>query len=456
MKFFVCMLGLSLSTLGVAKATFTEKSLDQLIRKNKVTTIDQLVKVLPSDLLKNPMLVYDSHALDVERVSMESPRVILFNEDASLILAFTKNPGADVISRGKDKLELISFTAQKKFIFKAVPFDGKKTPSLASAEKNPRVCLACHGTEPRPIFNDYNAWPGFYGSFGTRGYAAKGTLEHAGLENFLQKKPNLSRYDQLDLGGYVADEIGIRTTARDMGELADKVKFTINLMFGSKLEGLMWKRLGAKLVSDKKFSTLAPLFYALGEESNRCGPIRDRVRALGASLKARESWAGQASEIIARIDAQTLLDNKSVSARVLDLNSVNRTLDRRIDDRGIINLPLINLLEINMPATPVDRAAFQDLLLMTETVFRKLNYSSSDLSTTPGMPTSGIFHLSRLGQLLVDEQIFQNLFGGIAAASPKFKERFDNLSCEQVSWESEQAIQQLELPDPKQSGVLYL
>lgn len=436
---------------------FKVLQLNELIKQKQVTRIDELVSLIPKTILMNPLLVYHSHALNLDRVTLENPRVVLFNEDASLIMAFTQNPGDDLIAQGKDTLEIIEFDESKhKFKLQELVFDGKSVPNSSKSETNPQFCLKCHGNNPRPIFNAYNSWPGFYGSFGTKGYAVNGSKEFAGLENFLLSKANKPRYRDLDLDGYKLDSIGFKTTSRGMGDLADQVQFSINLMFGVKLENLMWNRLGAKLVKDKNFKKLAPLFYALGEESNRCGPIRDRVKEHASQFMKKPGVEVRAQQLLEKINNQTVADHAELESVIIDMNSKDGQLNPAVDSRGVTTMLHSNLKMLgSTPESPLDQKAFFDLLILMESIFRDLDYTSNDISTTPSLPTAGTFHLKRLGRRLIDEQFFQNLISGIYLASPQFKNRFDSMSCGDLQKSSFKAIKNLRVPNPDLPGILY-
>lgn len=439
-----------------AQASFQVDDLKKLVEENKITTIDQLIPLLPKNILMNPLMVYQSHALHLDRVSSESPRVILFNEDASLVMAFTQNPGQDLIAQGTDALEVIEFNkVSNKFEMKEFVFDGSETPFKKPISVNPAVCLSCHGANPRPIFNDYNSWPGFYGSFGTRGYAVQGTQEFKFFEKFLDQRQQTPRYKDLDLDGIQKDEVGYRTTSRGFGPLHDEFKFSINMAFGAKIESLMWKRLAGKLSNDSNFEKLKPLFYALGEETNRCGPIRKTITNLASIVKATDE--PNALVLQEKIGRQINLDHQAVVDTILEFNAVDGILDKEADSRGIVNIPYINWNKIGfVPDDPnIDKQAFSDLLLLMESTFSKLEYSSSDLSTTPGYPTRGIFHLSRLGRLLIDEQFFQNLMREISFVSPDFKNRFDQLDCIEIQKQAVAATGLLVVPNTNNAGVLY-
>src|SRR5262252_10690193 len=72
---------------------FTEARLQALLQKSPVTgqpvdSIAELVPLLPEELRRNFTFVYDSRSPFKSGISPEYPRVILFTDDARLILTF--------------------------------------------------------------------------------------------------------------------------------------------------------------------------------------------------------------------------------------------------------------------------------------------------------------------------------------------------------------------------------
>ena len=179
--------GLIWASSGWASSGFDFGALRNLIETNDVKTVNELVPLLPERMRRNALFVYDSHALKTHLVTPESPRVILFNEDSSLILALTRNPGAEAVARGEDTLEIISMNpSSHRYEMRDLEFNGKANPfAEAEPEVNPPLCSSCHGANPRPIFEAYNAWPGLFGSFSQKGGAAAGTPEYAFINRFL-------------------------------------------------------------------------------------------------------------------------------------------------------------------------------------------------------------------------------------------------------------------------------
>src|SRR5689334_6829228 len=146
-------------------APFTEARLRELLAHNPQTgqpvdSVSELVPLLPEELRRNFALVYDSRSPFKASITPERPRVILFTDDARLVMTFI----GDDTQPGADLLETMSFDdAQAKFVMNAylLPAAERRAwrPSAADAK-----CERCHGADPRTIFDSYPHWPGFYGS----------------------------------------------------------------------------------------------------------------------------------------------------------------------------------------------------------------------------------------------------------------------------------------------------
>ena len=166
---FVLLTLVSWSTLPAAAADgdapFTEARLRELLARNPQTgqpvdSVSELVPLLPEELRKNFALVYDSRSPFKAAITPERPRVILFTDDARLVLTFI----GDDTQPGADLLETMSFDAeQAKFVMNAylLPAAQRRAwrPSAAEAK-----CERCHGADPRPIYDSYPLWPGYYGA----------------------------------------------------------------------------------------------------------------------------------------------------------------------------------------------------------------------------------------------------------------------------------------------------
>ncbi len=150
---------------AAADEPFTEARLQELLQNNPQTgrpvdSIAELVPLLPRELRENFTFVYDSRSPFKSSISPEYPRVIMFTNDARLVLTFT----GDERAPGYDLLETMSFDYESAtFALHATMLPaGQRRVWRPSAED--AQCSRCHGADARPIFDSYPLWPGYYGS----------------------------------------------------------------------------------------------------------------------------------------------------------------------------------------------------------------------------------------------------------------------------------------------------
>ena len=139
---------------------FDVEKLLKIISEEKIESIEALLPRLPKHLRDRYVLMFKSRSL--QQATFQRPRAILFEGDASLIVAF----GASEL-RGGNSLETIQFReATKRWEFREVSFQAGQ-PARVSLP-NPRRCLECHqgshrqDVDPRPNWEPYNLWPGAY------------------------------------------------------------------------------------------------------------------------------------------------------------------------------------------------------------------------------------------------------------------------------------------------------
>src|SRR5437879_2564289 len=87
-----------LTASGNALAAGINSVMD-LVDAKKISTLEQLLPQLPHDLRSNFVTVSQSRSL--QEAAPDKPRVIMFGEDAKLIIAFNGAP-----LKGSDKLEI--------------------------------------------------------------------------------------------------------------------------------------------------------------------------------------------------------------------------------------------------------------------------------------------------------------------------------------------------------------
>jgi hypothetical protein len=144
---------------------FTEARLHELLQQNPTTgrpvdSISELIPLLPRELRENFTFVYDSRSPFRSGISPEFPRVILFTNDARLVLTFI----GDERQPGFDLLETMSFDYESAtFALHAYLLPAAERRSWRPSAEDAR-CARCHGADARPIFDSYPLWPGYYGS----------------------------------------------------------------------------------------------------------------------------------------------------------------------------------------------------------------------------------------------------------------------------------------------------
>ena len=127
------------------------------ITNASITNLQDAVLALDEPFfdLPNYALVYESRS--IQPSSLKFPRMILFGQDVKLGLAFNHRLGND------NTIEAIQWRdAGRKWELFEMSIDARGAHLSAP---NPARCLKCHGgADPRPNFDEYKTWTGFYGS----------------------------------------------------------------------------------------------------------------------------------------------------------------------------------------------------------------------------------------------------------------------------------------------------
>jgi hypothetical protein len=183
-----------------APAAFGYRELRDLIQNNHVTTVEQLLPLLPVDYRKRYTLIYKSRGMHGANVFFDQPRVLLYGPDARFMMAFNKNPALPPVVDDRDAVQTMEFDPDTRgFVLRELDFSPGAGPLDPEPQPNPATCLSCHGSDPRPLFDAYNFWPGFYGSVG-RGFCDTmqiSTPELAGWRAFQANHRHDGRYQYL-------------------------------------------------------------------------------------------------------------------------------------------------------------------------------------------------------------------------------------------------------------------
>lgn len=208
---------------------FDFETLTRLIENQKIESIEGLLLLLPSELRSHYALLHSSRS--GQTATSRYPRVVLHSESADIILAFA---GA---SRGKldNHLEIIEFDRTvASYKFREIIFgDHSLSSSETSGVKivhNPVRCFACHGLDPKPIWESYNTWPGAYGSQHTANPLSK--EEQISLEDFIRNAGRSPRHSFLKN----LRRTTLRELSRANGELTKSISRQNSLRILAKLK----------------------------------------------------------------------------------------------------------------------------------------------------------------------------------------------------------------------------
>jgi hypothetical protein len=180
MRFFVAVIFFALTGIPASAASLEKWSeLKQIIESRQVTNIDDLLASLKDDApeyVKGYTLIYRTRALNQESVSPRRPRVLLFGQNAKLVLAYNSHRTGGKARPGDiETIETLEFDpVTGRSFLREVEFNGSTVPDLAQVKVNPDRCLACHAATSNPhvepaytvrgLWDPYNSWAGVYGS----------------------------------------------------------------------------------------------------------------------------------------------------------------------------------------------------------------------------------------------------------------------------------------------------
>jgi hypothetical protein len=124
------------------------------ISTGHITSVEDVLSNLNTDHLRRYVIMTKSDSL--QAASAESPRIITYGRDARFLLAF--NGGGN--QEGGQTVEVIEFDdTSETYEFRQIAFSTPGAPPSVS-QKNPEECAGCHSSSFRPIWEDYDLWPG--------------------------------------------------------------------------------------------------------------------------------------------------------------------------------------------------------------------------------------------------------------------------------------------------------
>ncbi len=222
-----------------AEQELTIQTIDALIQKQKITTIDELLNKLPTEYLKYHTALYES--ISEQEASPENPRFIHFGETGELILAYHGNEKA----KNYDTLEVIAFnkTSNQTEFYQIK----QNNTEILKLKTEPNSCRTCHGAEGSYILSSYPFWPGHFGS-------SDDLLDGEELENFVTfKRTSIPKKRYAAINKIYADR---STTFPFYGNQQSSRKFVNmpNSMLTLLTSRLTAQKLAAHLFSSAKFA----------------------------------------------------------------------------------------------------------------------------------------------------------------------------------------------------------
>ena len=226
---------LILASVSVPAAAddYTIDSLTRSLESRVLSDQDQVLSLLPSEFFTRYTLIYRSGSL--QAATPQSPRVIVAGPRAEFVLAFTDENA----SYGGDEIEAIQYRRElAKFEFFVIRPD-----SSGALRVRPGVgCTLCHGQDPRPNFQPYATWPGFFGSDDDR--LAGGVslpTEQGWLTTFAQSASSRHRYRMLQ---------GITDGYRPVAGSESRTEFAHNFELTFRIAQMNYRRI-SRILSER-------------------------------------------------------------------------------------------------------------------------------------------------------------------------------------------------------------
>jgi len=290
----LCLL---LGLLGAAApgqaAGFNFTSLQSLLSRQDINSVEELIAALPAAQRSRYALVFESRSL--QGASLENPRVILYGADARFIVTFNGSPA----QRGFRVVETMEFDDDsKEFRLRELVFPERAAgvDKVVVSEVNPQHCARCHGAPARPVWDTFPLWPGAYGE---RYRARLSARERTGLAVFLALQPTHPRYGQLLGVKRFADPQTFRSSA--LTQYAGIPEEPPNAELAVNLGRLQAQSIARQLVRQPGFELYR--YALLGLADNACGRLADfypdalwRTQRPGFERFARDSAATNARQ----------------------------------------------------------------------------------------------------------------------------------------------------------------
>lgn len=198
--------------LLLAQAGSAQDSLPKFIeglQAKSTPSIDAMMAQLSPDFLKNYVLLHHSESL--QSGSPLYPRLILFNDDASVLIGIDTNPKSGTYQT-LEVQELNRSTFE--YEFSRAEFDLKKVTAPAGqsfkADFYVKSCIGCHAG--RPNWEAYPLWSKAYGSLHHSPPSAALTAENEKWKTFLDAQGGIARFKPLtDLAQMTSEKLSFKS-----------------------------------------------------------------------------------------------------------------------------------------------------------------------------------------------------------------------------------------------------
>lgn len=263
------------------------EQLRRIIETCGVRRVDDLLPLLPKAHLTNYVLSYAPRGL--QDGSFLAPRVITEGKDGQVLISFNGDPRQE----GYQAIEMIEFkdTPVARFELREIDFSSGRA---SYSESNPARCLTCHGTggtEPRPLWDTWFIWPGFYRSE----QAAFYPVEYGHYREYLATSRHQGRYANL-----------LEYSDSPMPVLDDHIVNYINSEKMHRFDFAVDNLMARKQISDLANEPgLRPWRFALLGAVNCSDPVEGYIPADVAAARLPRSVANIKDEL-ARLGAQEI------------------------------------------------------------------------------------------------------------------------------------------------------
>jgi hypothetical protein len=266
----ISLLGLSMArayTPALSQPEMSDIQLADIMEKNDVKSLDQLIPYLPKEMRSNFVMKHGikrkgerGHLIE-EKVSQSAdpslPRVITWDERNGYSVSYN---GGGLGQKAGHRLDILSFDfLNSDFHLKAVDFKDEELNDIYPPKiSTTKSCQECHGPNDRPIFSMYPDWPSFYGSDNDEISNRSIETQNKEIDDFVQFRKEQNdhpRYSPLFEGVLPLENYNLSMWdtypyRQDSSEKAKDISRSFAFRPGLRL-GILYNRMNAKFIFKK-------------------------------------------------------------------------------------------------------------------------------------------------------------------------------------------------------------